>query len=81
MAIWQFRLILIPENALLSKYDVLPLTIPMELGEDLAWWSEVQPQTGFERRIDMILPRMESWSPEMRMWGQEDGNDAYARAI
>jgi len=31
MAIWQYRLTLIPESVLLTKYEVLPLTIPMEL--------------------------------------------------
>jgi hypothetical protein len=30
MAIWQYRLILIPEDVLLRKYDVLPLTTGQE---------------------------------------------------
>jgi hypothetical protein len=77
MAIWQHRLILIPEAVLLNKYDVLPLTIPMELAEDFRWWSEVQPPAGFERQIDLILPQMDSWSTSMRMWGRKHGDDAY----
>jgi hypothetical protein len=77
MAIWQFRLTFVPEKVLLSKYDVLPLSLPIELAEDFAWWSDVQPPEGFERQIDLILPQMDSWSTSMRMWGQKDGDDAY----
>jgi len=77
MAIWQYRLILIPEAVLLTKYDVLPPVIPMELAEDFAWWSDVQPPTGFDRQVDLILPQMDSWSSSMRMWGHKHGDDAY----
>jgi hypothetical protein len=68
MAIWQYKLILLPEEALLSKYEVLPLTIPMELAEDFGWWSEMQPASGLEDEIDLILPPTDSWSTSMRMW-------------
>jgi hypothetical protein len=77
MAIWQYRLIFIPEKKLLSKYDVLPPVIPMELAEEFSWWSDIQPQAGFEKQIDLILPPMDSWSTSMRMWGQEECDDAY----
>jgi hypothetical protein len=77
MAIWQYRLILIPGAVLLTKYEVLPPAIPMELAEDFAWWSDVQPPTGFERQVDLILPQMDSWSSSMRMWGHKHGDDAY----
>lgn len=77
MAIWQFRLIFIPEKMLLSKFDVLPLAIPSDLAEDFAWWSEIQPPAGFEHQIDLILPQMESWSTSMRMWGQKHADDAH----
>lgn len=81
MAIWQYRLILLPEAVLLSKYDVLPLAIPMELAEDFGWWSDVQPPAGFERQIDLILPQTESWSVSMQMWGRKHGNDAYVSYV
>jgi hypothetical protein len=77
MAIWQFRLILIPERVLLSKYDVLPLAIPEDLAEDFPWWSDVQPHIGFEQQIDLILPEMASWSKSQRMWGQKHRDDAH----
>jgi len=77
MAIWQYRLILIPEEVLLNKYDVLPLAIPMELAKEFGWWLDRQPPVDFEQQIDSILLQMDSWSTQMRMWGQKHGNDAY----
>jgi hypothetical protein len=77
MAVWQFRVIFLPEKVLLSKYDVLPPTIPQELAEDFSWWADVQPPVGFEGQIDLILPKMDSWSTSQRMWGQEHRDDAY----
>jgi hypothetical protein len=76
MAIWQFRLVFIPEEQLLHKYDILPPSIPMELAEEFDWWS-LQPPPGLEEHIDMILPQAESWSNSMRMWGRKHGDDAY----
>jgi hypothetical protein len=77
MAVWQFRFILLPEKVLLSKYEILPPAIPHELAEDFAWWADVQPPTGFEDQIDLILPRRASWSASGRMWGHEDRDDAH----
>ena len=77
MAIWQYRLILLPEAVLLRKYEILPGTIQTELAEDFPWWSDVQPRAGFEKQIDLILPPAASWSESMRMWGQNSGDDAY----
>ena len=77
MAIWQHRLILIPEAVLLRKYDVMSLSIPMELAEDFRWWGDVQPSLGLERKIDLILPKRKSWSESMSMWGSEAGDDSY----
>ena len=77
MALWQFRLILLPRRALLEQFGIVPVSISMEAAEDYHWWSDVQPPEGFERQIDSMLPRKESWSTGMRMWGQEDSNDAY----
>jgi hypothetical protein len=77
MAIWQYRLILLPEDELGGMFPILPKSILREIAEDRVWWSGRQPQAGFEAQIDAILPPMESWSQSMRMWGQLHGNDAY----
>jgi hypothetical protein len=62
MAIWQYRLTLIPESALLAKYEILPSVIPMELAEESGWWSDNQPMSAFEQQISLILPKSKSWS-------------------
>jgi len=67
----------IPEEALLRKYDVLPLAIPQDVAEDSLWWSDIQPAVGFEQQIDLILPEATSWSTSMRMWGEKHGDDAH----
>lgn len=77
MAIWQYRLTLIPESVLLTKYEILPPSIPLELAEEFRWWSDNQPSTGFEQQISLILPEAKSWSISMRMWGQEETDDAH----
>ena len=59
-AIWQYRLTLIPESVLLTKYEILPLAIPMGLAEEFSWWSNNQPATGFEQQISLILPEAKS---------------------
>jgi hypothetical protein len=76
MAIWQFRLDLIPEKAVRSKYDVVPITLPQSLAEDFPWWSDVQPPIGFEASIDAILPKAKAWSESMCIWGDERGDTA-----
>jgi hypothetical protein len=77
MAVWQFRVIFLPERVLLGKYEVVPVALPQELAEDFSWWADVQPPAGFEDQIDLILPKMASWSTSQRMWGQKYRDDAY----
>ena len=77
MAVWQFRVIFLPERVVLSKYEVLPPVLPQELAEDFSWWADVQPPTGFEDEIDLIFHRRASWSTSGRMWGHEDRDDAH----
>jgi hypothetical protein len=77
MAIWQYRLTLIPESVLLRNYEILPPAIAMELAEESDWWSDSQPATGFDQQISLILPEAKPWSTSMRVWGQEEGDDAH----
>ena len=77
MSIWKFRLYLVPERGLLTRYETLPFSIPMELAEEHDWWVGDQPPAGFEKQIEATLPQMESWSKSVRMWGwKEVGGDA-----
>lgn len=76
MAIWQFRIDLIPISALQAKLGGVPASIPQELAEDFDWWSDTQPPIGFEARLDAILPKANSWSEEVLIWGDERGDTA-----
>ena len=77
MAIWQFKVVALPEEVLLSRYGVLPPTVPMRVAEEFPWWSERQPPPGFEKGIDLILPEGASWSTSMRMWGEKGSDEAH----
>lgn len=77
MAIWQFRLVFIPETVLLGRYGSVPVSIPQELAENLNWWADVQPSAAFEAQIDVILPKASSWSESMGIWGDERGDTAW----
>ncbi len=56
---------------------MLPPAIPQELAEDFSWWADVHPPAGFEDQIDLILPKRDSWSTTLRMWGQKHRDDAH----
>lgn len=75
MAIWQVKLRLIPTNALRAKFGTMPITIPQNLADD-SWSSDVQPRPGLEASIDTVLPRANSWSEDMLIWGDERGDAA-----
>ena len=45
--------------------------------EDFPWWADVQPPAGFEDQIDLILPKMDSWSTSQRMWRHKHRDDAH----
>ncbi|MFP2957335.1 hypothetical protein ACLEPN_05755 [Myxococcus sp. 1LA] len=76
MAIWQFRIDLIPMSALRAKFGTVPISVPQDLAEDFDWWSDAQPPSGFKERLDSILPGAGSWSEEMLIWGDERGDTA-----
>jgi hypothetical protein len=74
MAIWQFKLSFVPEKWITDRYGALRTTLPREVVDDSPWWAETRPPKEFEMWIDCILPRIDSWSESMRIWGGEDGD-------
>ena len=74
MAIWQFRIDLIPRKAIRRIFGELPISLPEELAEEFLWWSDAQPPKGFEAWITVFLPEAQSWSQTMRIWGDERGD-------
>jgi hypothetical protein len=75
MSIWHFKLSLIPEEVLRSKYCVLPSVIASDAAEDSLLWISVEP-VEIEKEIDSILPETNSWSDSMRIWGDEHSDSA-----
>ncbi|HXC99512.1 MAG TPA: hypothetical protein VN048_09235 [Verrucomicrobiae bacterium] len=77
MAIWQFKLHLFPaESPKRGDYGRLGEIIASDDPETVDWWSDYQPHAGFEDMIDSIFPEIESWAPQVRIWGQDGGNMA-----
>ncbi len=76
MAIWQFRLTLLPESVVQQQCGEIPERLAEELVEDFPWWASLQPPKHFEDLISRILPERASWSDSIRMWGYKHGDDA-----
>ncbi|ABF42479.1 hypothetical protein Acid345_3478 [Candidatus Koribacter versatilis Ellin345] len=77
MAVWQFRVVLLPVSPLQQRLGSIPSHIPAEIAQTTNWWRGLQPPTGFERGIDLLLPQRPPWSDNLLVWGDEDSNDAY----
>jgi hypothetical protein len=76
VAIWQFKLFLLPEQTIREMYGIVPSIIPEDTAETFLWWGKVRPPPNLYTLIDAVLPRMESWSDEIAFWGKKHGNTA-----
>ena len=38
------------------------------------WWTELQPPCDVSVHLSAILPRMQSWSPDLLLWGSSSGD-------
>ncbi len=84
MSIWQFKVSLVPEMGILRVHGTIPSELedyrPFDpesddLDQELPnyWEGHVVPPEVMEE-ISSILPPMESWSAEARMFGYSHGN-------
>jgi hypothetical protein len=69
MAIWQFKVELVPERIAAGRH-VIP---EQEWGEQL-WWSNVQPSQDLLVGLSRLLPSLDSWSPDLSQWGRQDSD-------
>jgi hypothetical protein len=74
MATWQFDIDLLPRKQLLTLFGDVPSILNEGLLDTAAKWREQRLPTDCESRISKILPEDRSWSPQIRMWGEENGN-------
>jgi len=71
MAIWQFKVLVIPEPALIKKFGTIPVSVTRDLVEGIDWWAESHLVESVEGIISSVLPERKSWSRSMRIWGEE----------
>ena len=70
MAIWQFKVFLIPQGAIRERFGHMPVTISTDAAQDFRWWAKRQPQ-GIEREISELLSETSRWGKDLRIWGDE----------
>jgi len=74
MAIWQFAFDLMPSSAVIINEAVAVRMTQAQLDATEPDFSAATIQLLFER-LGSILPEKTSWSPSLRIWGDEKTND------
>ena len=73
MAVWQFRVTLVPKRWLDAGGSVAALVTEEGWDTAIAWLGF--PSDTLKERIEGILPRAKSWSPALTIWGSDDRDD------
>lgn len=74
MAAWQVDSHLLPTSAILRRYGVVPINISSDDFNSTTWWNTNIDIESLATELSAIMPRLHSWSPNLQMWGEEDGN-------
>ena len=74
MAAWQFDVHLIPKERLTALVGVHPISISPELLDETRWWEGEGEADLLDGDLATFLCKTKSWSPEIDIWGEEDGN-------
>lgn len=69
MAIWQFKVEIIPEDAVAQRQ-----VISLEEWDEELWWLEKQPSQDFLIELANILPAHKSWSKNLCQWGRQESD-------
>lgn len=69
MAVWQFDMHMLPTQALDQAAE-----LSAEACDSTDWWRNFQPPPDYAEHIEQMLPRARSWSPEIDIWGSDDGH-------
>jgi hypothetical protein len=70
MAAWQVDFYLVPRAAVGAVATILT---PGEL-DSTGWWTVAAFPADYQRRLDVVANRGQSWSAQVETWGREDGN-------
>ena len=74
MATWQFDIALLSRKQFLKLFGELPPNLNDDMLEVAATWKDPLLPIDCEERISKFLREDNSWSPQIRMWGEEDGD-------
>jgi len=74
MATWQFDLHLLPTDTIVRRYGAVPIFISSEDFDSINWWASDVAADSLAAGLSSILPMLSSWSPDVRIWGENDGN-------
>jgi hypothetical protein len=74
MATWQFDMDLLPRKQLLALFGEVPSILKEDMLDAATTWGDQLLPPDCANRISKLLPEGQSWSPAIRMWGEEDGN-------
>lgn len=72
MAVWQFQLRMIPRLPVVARFGCIPKALPPSETWDWTW--EHQPPGDYRQIIESFTETYPSWSPDILMWGSENGN-------
>jgi len=73
MAIWQFKVILVPRSWLDAGGDLGALGADAGCDVAAAWACEAPRE--LEARLTRVLSRRKSWQPSLALWGGEQSDD------
>jgi hypothetical protein len=74
MAIWHFRIGLVPRDSVKAIYGNIPVALPEQEITKHDFWETYQVPVNLESLLSSFGPEINSWSEEMRCWGAEDGH-------
>lgn len=70
MAIWQVDFHIVPRRALATA----PRPLTPAVLDDTDWWMSARFPVDYATRLAAVARAAPSWSPDLEIWGDEDGN-------
>lgn len=74
MATWQYVVHLIPRRKLIQFFSEVPKSVNRETFNCTDWWNHEDTCWDYEADISLFLKESQSWSKDIRAWGDEQGD-------
>ena len=74
MATWQFDMYLLPRAKLMERFGGMPEYLGPDLFNSIGWGEGHQTRSNLAQFINPFVSPCPSWSVDIQMWGDEDGN-------